>query len=50
MLKNRERWIELCALASEELDPAKLLALTQEINRLLEEKQRRLKGAALKES
>jgi hypothetical protein len=50
VLKNRERWIEICALAAEELDPVKLLTLTQEINRLLEEKQQRLKGTAPKES
>jgi hypothetical protein len=41
-LKNRERWIEICAQAAEELDPVKLLTLTQEITRLLEEKQQRL--------
>jgi hypothetical protein len=39
VLNNRERWMELSALAAEELDPKKLLALTLEINRLLEEKQ-----------
>jgi len=44
VLENRERWIELCALAAEELDSVKLLALTQEIARLLEEKAQRLKG------
>jgi hypothetical protein len=44
VLENRERWIELCALAAEELDSVKLLALTQEIIRLLDEKQQRLKG------
>jgi len=38
-----ERWMELCALAAEEQDPEKLLALTMEINRLLEEKENRLK-------
>ena len=36
--------MELCALASKEQDSAKLLALTQEIARLLEEKELRLKG------
>jgi hypothetical protein len=35
--------MELCALAAEEQDPEKLLALTMEINRLLEEKENRLK-------
>jgi hypothetical protein len=37
-MENHEKWMELCALASKEQDPAKLLALTQEISRLLEEK------------
>jgi hypothetical protein len=35
--------MELCALASKEQDPAKLLALTQEISRLLAEKDQRVK-------
>ena len=42
MRKNRERWMELCEQASTEEDPDKLLALVQEINRLLEAKQERL--------
>ena len=41
---RKERWQELCALASREVDPDKLFALTQEINRLLEEKEVRLRG------
>jgi hypothetical protein len=41
-LENREKWMELCELASTEQDPEKLLALVQEINRLLEGKQERL--------
>jgi hypothetical protein len=41
-LENREKWMELCELASAEQDPEKLLALVQEINRLLEAKQERL--------
>jgi hypothetical protein len=36
----RERWLELCELAEKERDPAKLLALVSEINRLLEQKRR----------
>jgi hypothetical protein len=44
VLKNRERWMELCALAVDEQDPAKLISLINEINRLLEEKQNRLRG------
>jgi hypothetical protein len=43
-MENHEKWMELCALASKEQDSAKLLALIQEIARLLEEKKRRLKG------
>jgi hypothetical protein len=35
--------MELCALAAEEQDSAKLLTLTQEITRLLEEKTQRLR-------
>ena len=42
MLDNTARWMELCALAAEEQDSAKLLALTQEITRLLDEKARRI--------
>jgi hypothetical protein len=47
VLNNTERWMELCALAVEEQDPVKLLSLTQEITRLLEEKEKRLKSNAL---
>lgn len=42
MQKNKERWMELCEQAAVEQDCKKLLALTAEIARLLEEKQRRL--------
>src|SRR5260370_24427813 len=38
LMENHGKWMELCALASKEQDPAKLLALTQEIARLLAEK------------
>jgi len=38
----RERWMALCEQAAKEQDPAKLLELVTEINRLLEEKQDRL--------
>ena len=44
MLDNTERFMELCALAAEEQDSIKLLALTQEITRLLDEKTRRING------
>ena len=40
----KERWLELCELAANEQDGEKLLALVQEINRLLEEKEQRLKS------
>jgi hypothetical protein len=43
-MENHEKWMELCALAAKEQDPAKLLALTKEINRLLYEKEQRVKG------
>jgi hypothetical protein len=36
--------MELCAQAAEEQDPARLLAIIDEINRLLEASQERLKG------
>jgi len=40
---NKERWFELCEQAATEQDPQKLLELIREINRLLEEKQQRLR-------
>jgi hypothetical protein len=36
--ENNERWKELCAQAAVEQDPARLIELVQEINRMLEEK------------
>jgi len=39
---NNERWVELYEKAAVEQDPAKLLELTKEINRLLNEKRARL--------
>jgi hypothetical protein len=39
---NRERWEELCRQAAVEKDPKKLLELAAEINRLLQEKEKRL--------
>jgi hypothetical protein len=44
MQENRERWKELCEQASKEQDPERLHELIREINRLLDEKQARLKG------
>jgi hypothetical protein len=40
-----ERWRWLCEQAAVEQDSEKLLELTKEIVRLLDEKERRLKGA-----
>jgi hypothetical protein len=39
---NLERWQELCRQAAVEQDPKKLLELTAEIVRLLDEKEKRL--------
>lgn len=36
---KQEKWMELCAQAAKEQDPQKLLALVDEINRLLEAEQ-----------
>jgi hypothetical protein len=44
VLDKTARWMELCALAAEEQDSVKLLALTQEITRLLDERARRING------
>ena len=41
--QTAERWRMLCAQAAMEQDPKKLLALAEEINRLLHEKEERLK-------
>ena len=38
-----ERWKILCAQAAEEQDSEKLLELVKQINKLLEEKEQRLK-------
>jgi hypothetical protein len=40
-----ERWKMVCALAADEQDPRKLLALIQEISNLLEEKRNRSTSA-----
>jgi len=42
MQENSERWMELAEQATVEQDPDKLMALVLEINKLLEEKQKRL--------
>ena len=46
VMENQEKWMELCALAAKEQDPAKLLQLSKEIIRLLDEKDARLKSRA----
>ena len=38
----KERWFQLAQLAAVEQDPDKLIVLVQEINRLLDEKEKRL--------
>jgi hypothetical protein len=40
--EKRERWMELCAQVASEQDPKKVLELVEQINKLLEEKERRL--------
>ena len=40
---KREYWMRLCEQAANEQDPEKLMELVKEINRLLEEKELRLK-------
>ena len=40
--ETRERWQKLCEQAAIEQDPEQLLILIQEINQLLEEKEKRL--------
>jgi hypothetical protein len=41
----KERWTELCERPTNEQNPAKLLVLVKEINRLLDEKKCRLDGS-----
>jgi hypothetical protein len=43
MYEQKERWMELCAQASKEQDPTKLMKLVEEINRLLELREQKLK-------
>jgi|ERR1700693_2600326 hypothetical protein len=45
LMQDQERWMELCALAAKEQDPAKLVELTKEIIRALDEKEGRLIGS-----
>ena len=46
--ETRELWQRLCEQAAVEQDSEKLLQLTREINRLLNEKDERLKNMRLK--
>ena len=43
---KEKRWMELCELATSEQDPAKLMAIVAEINRLLEANEQPLKAPA----
>lgn len=43
--ETAERWRKLCEQAASEQDSERLLELAKEINRLLEEKEERLKKA-----
>jgi hypothetical protein len=45
--QNKERWREVCEQVAVEQDPKKLVELTTEIYRLLEEKRRRLQRRGL---
>jgi hypothetical protein len=40
---KQEEWLRLCAMAAKEQDPEKLYELVQQINLLLEEREKRLK-------
>lgn len=42
--ETKEQWLKLCEAAAQEQDADKLLELVEEINRLLDEKQRRLRN------
>ena len=41
MQKNTDKWMELCELAAKEQNPQKLMELTGEIIRLLDEQKQR---------
>ena len=47
-MKDHGRWMELCRQASVEQDPVKLVELVKEINRLLDEKDARLRRVSPK--
>ena len=46
---KKERWQELCELAAKEQDADKLSELVEEIDRMLEEKQDRLRRESAKQ-
>jgi hypothetical protein len=48
--EKKEIWMHLCERAATEQDPDKLMELIKQINDLLEEKERRLKGNAKERS
>lgn len=47
--QNKEPWLELCEQAANEQDPRRLIRLVTEINRLLDEKRKRLLAATPQE-
>jgi hypothetical protein len=49
-MKDKEKWMELCEQACTEQDPEKLLVLVAEIDRLLHEKENRLKEGRLRKT
>jgi hypothetical protein len=49
-VQNKERWKELCEQASTERDSEKLIKLIEEITRLLEEKNARLRSKTPEEA
>jgi hypothetical protein len=48
--ENGDRWRLLCERAATEQDPARLMELVREINRLLEEKEERLQAQPIGKS
>ena len=44
--ENEERWRKLCEAAAKERDSERLLELVRQINQMLDDKERRLKGQA----
>jgi hypothetical protein len=45
--KAKERWMELCAQAAKEQNTDRLIEIVQQINRILEEEERRSQRAAV---